>query len=225
MEHLSKCSNDRWNKAQDWELKFWLKTTRNGDDWNLWWLNKFDNYKSITGKKFDSLLEVGCGPYAKNTEYFINNFPEIKRVSLLDPLLDTFLQNNFYVKQLKERTNASVSSVALEDYNPQEKFDVVICINVLDHVKNTDLCMENIYNSLNEKGILILGQDLTSEEDLRRCPATVNDVGHPIKLDQSYLYKVLSNKTKDIYNKILPKEQGRNPSAHYGTLLYIGEKI
>ena len=44
IKDLNKCTEDRWNQAQEWELKCWINSSRTAEDWNSWWLNKFNNY-------------------------------------------------------------------------------------------------------------------------------------------------------------------------------------
>ena len=94
---------------------------------------------------------------------------------------------------------------------------------MFDHVYDVNTCFDIIYKALNKNGILILGQDLTNEEDFKLCPETITDVGHPIKLSDDYLSNYLSL-YNNIYYKMLPRNEGRNPAAHYGTLLFAGSK-
>jgi hypothetical protein len=72
-------------------------------------------------------------------------------------------------------------------------------------------------------GILIIGQDMSNAEDLKLCPESWTDIGHPIKLDMEFLDSQTQG-FSPLYRKILPRQQGRNPKCHYGTYLYIGQK-
>lgn len=73
-------------------------------------------------------------------------------------------------------------------------------------------------------GYLILGQDLTNAEDMQNCPDVLTDTKHPILLDMDALKPHL-DAYRLVHSKLLPREQGRNPKAHYGTLIYIGRKL
>lgn len=217
------CSEERWKEAQKWELNAWLGSEKNLEDWNSWWFNHFQNFKYLEDRVFKSFLEVGCGPYCRNTEYFIKLFPNISTVSILDPLLNEYIKHGYYVNTVIKKYNTNNFSCSLESYSDDKKYDVVLCINVLDHVKDSNLCMDKMYNSLNKGGVLILGQDLTCEEDFNLEPGLLTDPGHPIRLDHFYF----RDKLKDynhIFHKILERELGRNPKAHYGTLFYVGSK-
>lgn len=216
------CSRERWDKAQDWELKAWLASEKNLEDWNSWWFNAFRKFNYLN-KPFKSLLEVGCGPYCRNTEYFLNLFPTITKISILDPLLQNYIDNNYYVNKVIEKYKVKTFSTSLEAYSDNEQYEVIICINVLDHVQDSDICMEKIYEKLCQGGVLILGQDLTNEDDIKNDPGLLTDLGHPIKLDHLY-FKEKLKKYNHIFQNILPREQGRNPTAHYGTLIYVGSK-
>lgn len=217
------CTEERWREAQKWELNAWLASEKNLEDWNSWWFNNFKNFDYLHSKTFKSLLEVGCGPYCRNTEFFMNIFPSITRVSILDPLLNDYIKNDYYVKSVVKKFNTTNFYCALESYLDTKTYDVVICINVLDHVKDTNLCMEKLENALSPGGVLVLGQDLTNEEDFKNDPGLLTDPGHPIKLDHFYFREKLRN-YNHIFQNILPREVGRNPKAHYGTLLYVGSK-
>jgi hypothetical protein len=223
MEKYLTCSHERWKEAQKWELNAWLGSEKNLEDWNSWWFNHFQNFNYLDTMSFRSLLEVGCGPYCRNTEYFMKLFPSIKTITVLDPLLNDYIKHEYYVCSVVKLYSAKTFSCALEDYSDNIKYDAILCINVLDHVENTNICMDRMYDALNDNGVLILGQDLTCEEDFKSDPGLLTDPGHPIRLDHYYFRDKLKN-YKHIFHKILPRELGRNPKAHYGTLFYVGAK-
>ena len=122
-------------------------------------------------------------------------------------------------------TNIDLSSSKLEDLPYRDgAMDLIICINVLDHVNNYYLCMDSINRVLKTGGVLILGQDLSNEEDFNNCPESYEDVGHPIKIDQCLIEKRVTNKYDEIFKIILRRDDGRNPEAHYGTYCGILRK-
>jgi hypothetical protein len=93
-------------------------------------------------------------------------------------------------------------------------------INVLDHVMNSELCLKNAVRITKAGGYFILGQDLSNEDDIAKFP---HDTGHPIRLSQEDIKPYLNDFTHIRY-KVLSREEGRNPEAHYATLLYAGMK-
>lgn len=221
-------SYENWEKAQEEELKCWSRQPNDFDDWNSWWASKFDNYNFLDKeKKIDSIYEVGCGPYAKNIEYVMKKLGYIPdRVLLEDPLLNSYLTLNKSVKRFSNMQNFYFISEPMETFSLQsagiQPVDLLICNNVLDHVRSVELCFNHINASLNKDGIFIFGQDLTSSEDVIAHGDEI-DVCHPIRLDENTLEKYLE-KYSIILKKILPRSEGRNPSHHYATLIFVGRK-
>lgn len=107
-------------------------------------------------------------------------------------------------------------------------FDLVILINVLDHVYDAEICLNKAMEITKPGGIFIIGQDLSNEEDrLTRLKGNTDpdgDIGHPIKMDHNWLDEFINKKFDSIFYKILPRDLGRNPGVHYGTYLFAGKK-
>ncbi|MGV8130102.1 MAG: methyltransferase domain-containing protein [Methanolinea sp.] len=242
---IRRIDEERWKCAQASELEFARNTIESSDDWNLWWNDKFDDYTILNKRHFDNVLEVGCGPHT-NIRYIL---PKItcKKLWLEDPLIQYYITYNlnrlnsfwFFLKQYwkNERVNfllkifsnldlsVDLSSSKLENLPYRDnQMDLIICINVLDHVNDYDRCMQEIYRVLNTDGLLILGQDLSNQKDQDLCPESYTDIGHPIKLDHVIIEKSLEGKYSHLFKKILSREEGRNPGAHYGTFLGILQK-
>jgi SAM-dependent methyltransferase len=238
-----KVSAKIWKRAQIFELEFARNNFYESDDWNEWWKQKFNKYKLLSGKKFANVLEVGSGP---NTNIrFILPIIKYDHVYLEDPLICDYLYLNFktpsslkglvkkyllrknenlYIVSLLKNGKADFSAHGCEDLPYKNKsMDLIVVINVFDHVQDFDLCMKEICRVLKVGGTLVLGQDLTNQEDLNNCPETKTDLGHPIKVDEDSFSNYLKKYNPEL-NKILPRHKGRNPKAHYGTKLFIGTK-
>lgn len=228
IDDFNKCSKEKWENAQKFEENVWLNSPRDYEDYNTWWAKQFEEYKFLTGIPAPNIIEVGCGPYAKNTRLVLRSIDtHPSQVDLLDPLLDSYIENSFSVTNFTSNTSYDICvegfSIPLEDFQTEKKYNIVICINVLDHVLDVEKCFKVMYDILDIGGVLILGQDLTNEEDFKLCPQTITDIGHPIKVHHEYIRQFIKD-YKHIFQKILPREEGRNPAAHYGTLLYAGVK-
>jgi hypothetical protein len=96
-------------------------------------------------------------------------------------------------------------------------------INVLDHVQDARKCMENLIQVGKPGGYLIVGQDLTNDEDARKHPEGLQ-VGHPITLDEEWIAPFFADAFDTVLHRILPREAGWAPEWHYGTLVYAGIK-
>ncbi|KAF5052826.1 Methyltransferase domain protein [anaerobic digester metagenome] len=240
---ITQVEETKWQLAQKFELQFAQDTIDSGDDWNKWWSEKFDHYDLLKGQDFPNVLEVGCGPHT-NIKYII---PLIKfeKIWLEDPLIQYYVSYNLkkydaFISKIRnnllgnnKRINycldlfsnldmkVDLSSAKLEKLPYQDGImNLIICINVLDHVTDLEKCLSEISRVLAPGGFLLIGQDLSNEDDYRDCPESYNDIGHPIKIDFDTLNRFLSPQYHVILGKILSREEGRNPQAHYGT--YIG---
>ncbi len=111
--------------------------------YNQWTLNKFTTF--LHG----DILEVGCG---------IGNFTRILagygRVWAID-INKQYLEN--LKKEMKDIVWVGYGDIEKGDYFFKEKkFDVIVCLNVLEHIKNDQEALENLFNLLKPSGKLIL---------------------------------------------------------------------
>jgi SAM-dependent methyltransferase len=218
---------ERWQQAQHAELLCWAQEPLDSEDWNSWWSSKFSNYDFLKNENIESVYEVGCGPYAKNIEHVFRAVGKMpNRVLLEDPLLKSYVMLGKSVGRFLKMPNTSLISSPMEDFTLEslkiDSVDLVICNNVLDHVKSVEGCFKHMEAALKPGGILILGQELTNEEDEEKH-AGHEDVMHPITMDEKNISKFLSPYDVLKY-EVLPREDGRNPEYHCGTLLFVGRK-
>jgi len=225
--------HQRWIDAQKFEEKCWQDAWTLQDDWNNWWKKQFDDYELLEENLPDDItaIEVGCGPFTNMR--LIESVLQYKNnlyLYLSDPLIQSYLklptcwikENSYAHKGLQDGKTIALDNSQLENLKfDDNKFDFLVCINVLDHVENVDKCFEEIYRVLKKGGLLILGQDLTDWEKRKDpSPKEDQDPMHPIRLNQEYCYQKLS-----FYQLLLNKiVQSRAPQAHYGCLCYIGKK-
>jgi SAM-dependent methyltransferase len=101
-------------------------------------------------------------------------------------------------------------------------FDLVVLINVLDHVQDAWRCLDMAVRIARPGGQIVIGQDLTDSEDALRVG---EDVGHPIRIHHNDIDARLKGIVARQFHQVLPREAGRNPTAHYGTYLLIGQKL
>lgn len=250
-KHLSNrltVSEERWREAQAWEREVWFTASRKrlkgrlrfvlaatrlsevfpflqrwvgtGDDWNEWWSERFDRYRLIP-QDIGSAIELGSGPFTNIR--LIKEGRSIRKIVCSDPLIDEYIQlRGAWLAEAHRKQEI------LLDANPAESlpfadssFDLVVLINVLDHVRDMPACVASAIRLTRPKGYLVLGQDLTSEGDSARIG---DDLGHPIRMSDSDLDGLLLHRFEPSLHRVLPREEGRNPAAHYGTYLFIGNK-
>ncbi len=239
---VDQVSEGRWMEAQSWERNHWVNDQRErkkyfknhiwrvlswfgrvpkyrGDDWNTWWLEQFGGYEFLP-KKIENALEAGCGPYTNMR--LIQERSDIAHLVLSDPLIRTYVGFEMtYVSELYSRAGCVLDDHPLEELPFRDDyFDLVVKINVLDHVRNAHECMQNLVRVTKPGGIMIIGQDLSDEADIE---AQGEDIGHPIRLDGEWFSPYFEG-FEPIVSKILGREEGRAPDHHYGTLLFAGKK-
>jgi len=213
-----------WDKAQKCEFSAWKASGQDGNDWNNWWASHFDNYSLFNELDIETILEVGCGPYAKNLELVSSGLKKpAKNFILNDPLLNSYISSGKSVKRYEGK--AKFLSKPFEDCDekeiPSNSIDIAICNNVLDHVYDVEVLLNNIYKCIKKGGHFIFGQDLKKSTDKGWDQV---DPMHPIRLTHQYLDKFLSFQYHRKLYKVLKRDEGRNPDYHYGTYILIGEK-
>jgi len=243
----TKVNRHRWEQAQSWERDHWIlaqkarskwgkdyiwrilaflriKPKYRGDDWNYWWKKQFNNYEFLPDK-VENAIELGCGPYTNMRLIIEKCMP--KHIFLSDPLIRTYVNfSQTFVAYMYKEGKCIIDDHPIEECPFADNyFDLTVMINVLDHVMDAELCITKAIAITKPGGILLIGQDLTNEEDIERKKGEQEDVGHPIKIDHEFLNSFLEKKFEPILYKILPREEGRNPQAHYGTFIFAGRKI
>jgi SAM-dependent methyltransferase len=243
---IDRVSDERWRQAQAWEQEAWVSTEKararwgknfiwkllaamglkpkdRGDDWNHWWAERFENYGFIP-TQVASAIELGCGPYT-NMRCLLRSC-RAKRVVLSDPLINTYLTFPLsFVRRLHQEGGCEIDDHPIEECPfENETFDVVLMINVLDHVRDAGLCIEQASRILRPGGWLVIGQAMTNASDLKALEGKPGETGHPIKIDDAWMDQHLAGRYQARIQKTLSREEGRDPEHHYGTYLFAGCK-
>jgi len=236
-------SAERWREAQQWELGLWQEGQRKrgwkrivwpvvapvlravkwprgwGDDWNVWWKDQFDGYSFLPVRLGDA-LELGCGPYT-NMRLILKG-RQASRVVCSDPLVKSYITfRGRWLAEAYAQGRVEIDDHPIEEtpFMP-ESFDLVVMINVLDHVRDADMCLRRAIELVRPGGYFLIGQDLSDARDIAFHP---HDIGHPIRLRREDLEPYLEVLATAL-RKDLAREEGRDPRLHYGTLVYAGMK-
>lgn len=164
-----------------------LETMSLAQGYNLWTINKFTKF--LQG----DILEVGCG--IGNFTKYLSDYGNVWAIDI----------SSNYIEQtksvIKNKTRVGFGDIEKGVYFfGQKKFDSIICLNVLEHIKDDTEALNNLSNLLKEKGHLILivpiHQFLFGEID--------KAIGHFRRYDPRYLKKVLEEKgfKVKVYRKI-----------------------
>ncbi|MEI8061976.1 MAG: class I SAM-dependent methyltransferase [bacterium] len=190
-----------------------------GDDWNFWWMEKFNHYKDLPSH-FNKALEVGSGPYSNIR--LISKLKNIKEIVCTDPLMDIYKDFKMtWVSSMAKKSKIKALSGMCEKIDfPDGDFDLVVCNNVLDHVLDAEKGLLEMHRVLQTGGYFVFAQDLTDKKGIED---EEKREGHPIRLDHNFLDNLLGDKYEPVFKKILSREESRVPE-YYGTYLLIGKK-
>jgi SAM-dependent methyltransferase len=241
MSKTASVDRDRWKRAQDWELAFWRREQSRtgwkrvvypilrpvlaalgshratGDDWNLWWRAQFDDYAFLP-RELGDVIELGCGPYT-NVRLILKDHTT-RRAVCSDPLADEYLTfRGRWLAEAAEKGIIEVDNHPIEEapFAP-ETFDVVVLINVLDHVMDAEKCMVTAVGLLRPGGYLIFGQDLNDPETVGKYEWF--EEGHPIRPTLADVEPHL-----DAFEPVLSKTvPPRDEHLQTGVLVFAGRK-
>jgi len=108
--------------------------------------------ETLNDIKFENCLEIGCGT-GKNTEWLLTKGRKITAIDLSEEML-TIAKNkisNDRVQFLEVDIN--------EDWSfTNEKFDLVVCSLVLEHIENISRIFKLISEHLTKNGIVYIGE-------------------------------------------------------------------
>jgi SAM-dependent methyltransferase len=151
-------------------------------------------------RKIKTAIELGCGPFT-NIRTIIDLLPDLEELHLLDPLINDYLDhpNCKYKNKKMSKFNVVTHNYPIEDFKTENKYDLVIMNNVLEHCFDIDKIFKNILDMLNPNGFFIFSDVYFEKEDVERMVNIIYDAGHPIRLSSSYMYDFLNNFT-EIYN-------------------------
>src|SRR3989344_2171617 len=124
------------------EGKITLESMSGAVWYNRWTIRQFQPF--LKG----DILEVGCG---------IGNFTQI--LTTYGNVWAIDIENNYINSAKKKAKNARVGpgNIATGKYFFKNHFfDTIVCLNVLEHIKEDDKALSNIYKLLKKNGYLVL---------------------------------------------------------------------
>jgi 2-polyprenyl-3-methyl-5-hydroxy-6-metoxy-1,4-benzoquinol methylase len=108
--------------------------------------------ETLNDIKFDNCLEIGCGT-GKNTEWLLTKGHQITAIDLSEEMLTI---------AKKKISNNNVQFIKL-DINESwtftnEKFDLIVCSLVLEHIENLNRVFKLISENLTKNGTVYIGE-------------------------------------------------------------------
>ena len=198
----------RWNAAQFAERKWWKKYLKNKDvasylSWKKeYWQNllkKCTHYFSISAAS--KILDAGCGPAG-----MFMLFDQNETVAF-DPLIESY-END--LPHFKKSMYPSVQFVnaGLEYFSSEKKFDVIICMNAINHVDDIEKSFDNLVNCANSNAHIIVTIDAHNHSTFKYLFRLLpGDILHPHQYDLNEYQKMLLQRGCEILGTELLKHE------------------
>jgi 2-polyprenyl-3-methyl-5-hydroxy-6-metoxy-1,4-benzoquinol methylase len=174
--------NLRWKIAQAAEIRWWQNYLKKKEkaDYLKWKKNYWVNFLADFGLSIQQgakVLDAGCGPAG------IFTVLEQAQVTAVDPLLDAYGAKLPHFQQA-EYPNSTFVSMPLEQYKSEAHFDYIFCLNAINHVDDLALCLDNLFESLDTAGCMLLSIDAHNYPIFKRIFRLLpGDILHPHQYD------------------------------------------
>lgn len=184
----------KWSIAQWLELRWWQRYLRGKDtatylQWksNYWHGVLAKTAVSLSSFKDKEILDAGCGPAG------IYMILDQSRVTAVDPLLEQYEQK-LAVFNSSLYPYVNFVSTPLEQFSSPTKFDVIFCMNAINHVKDIKEGLNILSKHLKADGTLIMTVDAHRSSFLKQLFRFIpGDALHPHQYDMQGYISLLSN--------------------------------
>jgi SAM-dependent methyltransferase len=168
-----------------------------------------------------AVLDVGCGPTC------VGRLCEAGTKTYLDPLMDSFLQVCPEKLPVGEKIQATAESIPKED----RSFDVVLCINALDHMIEPSRALSEMRRVLKPGGLFVLGIFLHpgpiawGRRLIERFLPSLREDAHPYSYTRASMRSLL-NRYFPVRRelRVFRKETALIPALHREDWLYVCRK-
>jgi len=119
-----------------------------------WYVRKeLKKLRSLFGNKEISILDAGTG-YGQYTYFMTNNMLpcKIKAIDIKDDWIEDC--KSFFKQQKINDVEFYVED--LTELNYKEEFDLILCVDVMEHIPDDITVFKNFYNALKSDGYLII---------------------------------------------------------------------
>lgn len=198
----------RWKIAQWFELRWWKKYLKQKDT------TQYIEYKTNYWKEFLKhikeidinsngldILDIGCGP--AGVFMVFNN----SKVDAVDPLIDKY-EAELKHFSISKYPNVNFITKAFEDFESKNKYDLVFCLNTINHVINIDSTHHKIISMLKPNSMLLESVDAHNFKLLKHLFRLIKvDILHPHQYDIEEYEKMLTKKGLTVQKTILIKKR------------------
>jgi 2-polyprenyl-6-hydroxyphenyl methylase/3-demethylubiquinone-9 3-methyltransferase len=196
----------RWKIAQFFEAWWWRRYLKGKPlpeylAWKRQYWFDFLKKIGVAVPPNASILDAGCGPAG-----IFLVFPE-NPVTAVDPLLAQYrpLFPHFTDGSLR---NIRFVEQPLEQFVAPQQYDLVFCLNAINHVADLDLCLQRLRETTRPGGSLVLSVDAHNHPFFKRVFQWVpGDILHPHQLDLSDYQKRLQAHGFEVKRALMLKKE------------------
>ena len=158
------------NAYNDWSSQYDHNKNRTRD------LDKIVTMESLGQVEFSSVLELGCGT-GKNTEWLLTRATKILAVDFSEEMLAIAKQKIPSEDVIFQKADIT------EEWNwTSDKFDLITCNLILEHIENLDFIFKQAYAKLNDNGKFFISE-LHPFKQYKGTKARFNVGGQLIELE------------------------------------------
>jgi 2-polyprenyl-3-methyl-5-hydroxy-6-metoxy-1,4-benzoquinol methylase len=185
----------KWKLAQNIELRWWKNYLgdKNPAEYAVWkknyWLKLLSKIDSIDLTQNLTVLDCGCGPAG-----VFMALPNHLTIDAEDPLLAEYEKNLVHFKKA-DYPNVIFYNVPLEDFEPKQQYDLIFCMNAINHVSDIDFCYDKLCGMLKPNGQLVITIDAHNHSFFKNLFRTIpGDILHPHQYDLKEYNAFLTNR-------------------------------
>lgn len=123
-------------------------------------------------KQIDSIYKDKCtsfdfydagGGFFQYSDYILNKFPRatVHSVDIKEDYVEDF---GYYLEKINSSKRFSYCKADLQSYVPKKRFDLIIAIDIMEHIENDKEVFKNFRKSVNDKGHLIISTPSNYDE-------------------------------------------------------------
>jgi len=198
----------RWKIAQWFELRWWQRYFSGKDKAQYYsWKRKY--WRDLMAQIADVLplsaagriADLGCGPAGIFTIF------EDKEMVAVDPLLDTYAATlSFFDKE--DFPGTTFISQSLEDFQAEKKFDIVFCMNAINHVADIEMAYDRMINAAKEGGDVVVSIDAHNHSFFKHLFRLIpGDILHPHQYDLQEYCDFMTKRGCSISKTLLVKKE------------------
>lgn len=193
----------KWRLAQSLEIRWWKRylTGKDKASYYHWkksyWTNTLRSISEFLPTLSNlKIADVGSGPAGVFTILDQNS------VDAVDPLIESY-KLNISIFDPNDFPWVNFENTDLENWTPENKFDIIFCLNSINHVENIYLGYRNLQKALKPGGILVISTDAHRWRFLKWIFKLLpGDMLHPQQFDLADYRRMLNKENLTIHGEI-----------------------